>query len=90
MTTDEKQTRPLPFPPRNQLTATETEILELVAQGYTARETAGKIDLGIRTVERHIESLRLKMNARNTAHLVACAFSKGALRSVRGVARASH
>jgi len=81
------ETRSAPFSPRQNLTATEKEILELLAQGWTARETAGHVNLGIRTVERYIENLRLKMNARNTAHLIACAFSKGTLKVVRGVVK---
>jgi LuxR family transcriptional regulator of spore coat protein len=84
---DDKEPRSAPFSPRNNLTSTEKEILELLAQGWTARETAGHVNLGIRTVERYIENLRLKMNARNTAHLIACAFSKGTLKVVRGVVR---
>jgi LuxR family transcriptional regulator, transcriptional regulator of spore coat protein len=77
---------PRPFLPRNDLTSTEKEILELLAQGWTAREAAGQVNLETKTVERHIENLRLKMNARNRAHLVARAFSMGALKIVRGVA----
>jgi len=84
---NDNEARSAPFSPRQNLTATEKEILELLAQGWTARETAGHVNLGIRTVERYIENLRLKMNARNTAHLIACAFSKGTLKVVRGVVK---
>jgi DNA-binding NarL/FixJ family response regulator len=42
------------------------------------------VHLGVRTVERYIENLRYKMNARNTAHLITCAFLKGTLKAVRG------
>jgi len=73
--------------PRNDITSREKEILELLAQGWTARETADKVELSVRTVERYIDNLRLKMNARNAAHLITCAFSRGTLRAVRGVAR---
>jgi LuxR family transcriptional regulator of spore coat protein len=76
-----------PFASRHDLTQTEKDILELLAHGWTARETAGHVNLGTRTVERYIENLRLKMNARNTAHLIACAFSKGTLRVVRGIVK---
>ena len=85
--TDAKQPLSAPFPPRNVLTSTEKEILELLAHGWTAREAAGQANLALRTVERHVENLRLKMNARNTAHLVARAFSSGTLKIVKGVAR---
>ena len=87
MTTGEKLPPHPPFLPRNNLSSTEKEILELLAQGWTARETADQVNLGARTVERYIENLRLKMNARNTPHLITCAFSTGMLKVVRGVAR---
>ena len=73
--------------PRNDITSREKEILELLAQGWTARETARRVELSVRTVERHIDNLRLKMNAHNAAHLVACAFSRGMLKAVGGVAK---
>ena len=84
---NEPETRSPPFRPRYSLTRTEQEILELLAGGWTARETANHINLGIRTVERYVENLRLKMNARNTPHLITRAFSLGALKVVRGAAK---
>lgn len=76
--------REAPFLPRNTLTSTEKEILHLLANGWTARQAANEVDLGVRTVERYIENLRLKLDAQNTPHLIARAFSKGALKIVRG------
>lgn len=76
-----------PSPPRSTLSETEKHLLELLAHGWTAREAAGEVNLSVRTVERHIENLRLKMNAQNTAHLIARAFSKGALKVIRGAVR---
>jgi FixJ family two-component response regulator len=40
---------------------------------------ARRVELAPRTVERHIENVRLKLNARNSAHMVACAFANGKL-----------
>ena len=71
------------------LSQTEKQILEMLAHGWTAREAASHINLGVRTVERYIENLRLKMDARNTPHLITRAFSQKALKIVRGVARIS-
>ena len=42
---NENEPRSAPFSPRQNLTATEKEILELLAQGWTARETAGRMGL---------------------------------------------
>ncbi|MGL3822482.1 LuxR C-terminal-related transcriptional regulator [Sphingopyxis sp. R3-92] len=61
------------------LTAREHEILELVAIGRSAKEIAIGISIAPRTVERHIENVRLKLNARNRAHLVTQAICLGIL-----------
>lgn len=61
------------------LTARELEVLALVADGLSAKEIALRIDIGPRTVERHIDNARLKMRARNRAHLVTRAIASGLL-----------
>jgi LuxR family transcriptional regulator, transcriptional regulator of spore coat protein len=64
---------------RPSLTSREQQILLLVAQGLSAKETAQKLAIAPRTVERHIENTRLKLQARNRAHLIAKALECGAL-----------
>ncbi len=61
------------------LTRREQEILECVAIGLSAKEVARRIDIAPRTVERHIENMRLKLHAKNSAHMIACAFANGIL-----------
>lgn len=61
------------------LTAREHQILELVAMGQSAKEIAIEISIAPRTVERHIENVRLKLNARNRAHLITQAICLGIL-----------
>jgi len=61
------------------LTARELEVLALVADGLSAKEIALRIDIGARTVERHIDNARLKMRARNRTHLVMRAVASGLL-----------
>lgn len=61
------------------LTFREHQILELVAVGWSAKEIAIEIDIAPRTVERHIENIRLKLNARNRAHLITQAMLFGLL-----------
>jgi LuxR family transcriptional regulator, transcriptional regulator of spore coat protein len=63
------------------LTAREQQVLELVAQGFSAKEVAQEIDIAPRTVERHIENVRLKTRARNRTHMVTLALEFGILRS---------
>jgi len=55
------------------LTHREIQILELVAQGYSAKEVAQVIHVAPRTVESHIDTIRLKLRARNRTHMVAIA-----------------
>jgi LuxR family transcriptional regulator, transcriptional regulator of spore coat protein len=62
------------------LTEREHAILEFVAVGLSAKEVAQKIEIAPRTVERHIENIRLKMRARNRTHMVMCAAMAGMLR----------
>ncbi len=61
------------------LTDREQQVLELVAIGLSAKEVAQKISIAPRTVERHIENIRLKMRARNRTHMVTCAAMAGLL-----------
>lgn len=61
------------------LTCREYQILELVAQGYSAKEVAQRIDIAPRTVERHIDNVRLKLQARNRTHMVAKAIAANLL-----------
>lgn len=61
------------------LTRRESEVLELVANGLSAKEVAHEIGIAPRTVERHIENVRMKMRARNRAHMVAQAVISGVL-----------
>lgn len=61
------------------LTRRETEILEYVTLGLSAKEVARHIDISPRTVERHVENVRLKLRARNRTHMVICAVAAGLL-----------
>lgn len=64
------------------LTSRELEVLALVAVGLSAKEIAKRIAIAPRTVERHIDNARLKMHARNRAHLVTRAIASGLFNSV--------
>lgn len=61
------------------LTRREIEILEYVTLGLSAKEVARHVTISPRTVERHVENIRLKLHARNRAHMVACAVRAGLL-----------
>lgn len=61
------------------LTARERQVLSLVSNGFSAKEVAQKIEIAPRTVERHIENVRLKLRARNRTHMVTLAVEFGLL-----------
>ena len=69
------------------LTFREHQILELVAVGSSAKQIAIEINIAPRTVERHIENVRLELNARNRAHLITQAMHLGLLVIRNTVAR---
>lgn len=56
---------------RLELTAREAEVVRFVADGFSAKETAIRLDIAPCTVERHIENVRLKTRTRNRAHMIA-------------------
>ena len=55
----------------------EREVLQCVARGLSSKQSAQQLGIAPRTVERHVENLRNKLNARNKPHLVAKAISGG-------------
>ena len=61
------------------LTDRERDVVSLVAEGLSAKETAQELNIAPRTVERHLENCRLKFNARNRIHLVVKCMTMGVL-----------
>jgi two-component system response regulator NreC len=59
------------------LTDREREMLKLVAEGYTAKEIADMLVIGLRTVETHKTNLMKKLNIHNKADLIRFAIRKG-------------
>jgi LuxR family transcriptional regulator of spore coat protein len=61
------------------LTGRESEVLQLIVVGRTAKEVAQVLEIAPCTVERHIENVRLKTRTRNRAHMVAYVIQEGLL-----------
>lgn len=59
------------------LTSREVEVLKLVAVGLSAKQVAQQLSIAPRTVERHIDHVRLKTRTRNRTHMVAHAIRAG-------------
>ncbi len=65
--------------PIESLTPRDTEILRLIAQGYTNREIADLLSLSVRTVESHRANIMDKLGLRGRAALVRYAREHGLL-----------
>jgi LuxR family transcriptional regulator of spore coat protein len=59
------------------LSEREKEVLQCIASGLSSKQCALELGIAPRTVERHVENLRNKLNARNKPHLVAKALAAG-------------
>jgi two-component system, NarL family, response regulator NreC len=61
------------------LSQREQEVLKLIAEGLMNREIAEKLNISVRTVERHRENIMSKLNLHTRAELVRYAADKGLL-----------
>ena len=64
-----------------QLTAREMEVLQLTAGGKANKETAAKLGIGLKTVEKHREHFMEKLDIHDTAGLTRYAISAGIIES---------
>ena len=63
----------------NYLTRRETEILQLLAEGFTTSEMAEKLFTSKRTIETHRQNILEKTHTKNTAALIKLAMTQGLL-----------
>lgn len=61
------------------LTVTEEEVLNFIADGFTQDEISYKTNKTRRAVEHHCNMIRAKLGAKNIPHAVAIAFRRGIL-----------
>lgn len=66
-----------PQPRRAHLTSRETEVLQLVAEGYANKQIAGELKISIKTVEKHRQHVMDKLDVHETAGLTRYAMSQG-------------
>ncbi len=59
------------------LSAREMEVLQLIAEGKANKETADELNISVKTVEKHRQSLMDKLNIHDTAGLTRYAISMG-------------
>ena len=67
----------------DKLTGRQTEILQLIAEGYATKQIAGLLELSIKTVEKHRQDLMNTLNIHNIASLTRYAVSSGVVASNR-------
>jgi DNA-binding NarL/FixJ family response regulator len=65
---------PLDRDPIENLSNRELEIFELIGQGLTTQQIAGKLCLSAKTVETHRTKIKMKLNLPNSVQLSRCAF----------------
>lgn len=63
------------------LSSREVEVLQLIAEGYANKQVASTLDISIKTVEKHRQSLMERLNIHNTAGLTRYAISAGIIES---------
>jgi two-component system response regulator NreC len=68
--------------PEPSLSPREVEVLQLTAQGRTAREVSQLLCISPNTVERHRANIMSKLGLSNRSELIRYAFDKGILESV--------
>jgi DNA-binding NarL/FixJ family response regulator len=77
-------TAPKPSPSRRRvdspLTKREEEILQLIADGYSTTEVAGKLFISAKTVKNHLASIYDKLDARDRTQAVLSAVRIGIIR----------
>jgi two-component system response regulator NreC len=67
--------------PESELTKRETEVLGLIALGYTNNEVAEKLGLSVRTIESHRVHVQQKLGIQSRAELVRYALDHGMMQA---------
>ena len=63
--------------PYEPLTPRERQVLQLIAEGKTTKETAAMLDVSVKTAETHRTNLMVKLDIHSTAGLVRYAIRRG-------------
>ena len=61
----------------SRLSKRESEVLQLIADGFSNKQMAGKLGISIKTVEKHRQRVMQKLGLHETASLTRYALSKG-------------
>ncbi len=69
--------------PEDRLSDREFQVMKLLAKGYTNREIASKLFIGIKTVDTHRANMLRKLNLRNNVDVARFAIQNGFVRCSR-------
>ena len=72
-----KTTGPLRGEGNSQMSDRESEVLRLIAWGYSNKEIAGRLDLSVKTIEAHKGNAMRKLNMRSRIDIVRYAILQG-------------
>lgn len=75
--TQSKSLRTRASGPHQALTAREREVLQLIAEGHSAREIAQRLHLSVKTIETHRRQMMEKLEIRSVADLTKFAIREG-------------
>jgi DNA-binding NarL/FixJ family response regulator len=67
--------------PLAKLTSRQREVLQLIAEGYSTKDIAGRLGLSIKTVETHRAQVMKRLGIHDVAGLVRLAIRKGLIRT---------
>ncbi len=67
--------------PLDTLTNREREIFQLVAEGHSGKEIAGKLNISPKTVEHHRSKVMSKLSCQNIAQIIRLAIKEGVIES---------
>jgi DNA-binding NarL/FixJ family response regulator len=62
-----------------ELTSRETEVLQLIAEGFSNKQIAAELCISIKTVEKHRQQVMNKLNIHDVASLTRYALSRGVI-----------
>jgi DNA-binding NarL/FixJ family response regulator len=79
-----------PFMAAPALTSRQTEVVQLIAEGYSSKQMAGLLSVSIKTVEKHRQTVMNKLDIHEIATLTRYAVSTGVVESNPYAQHASH
>jgi DNA-binding NarL/FixJ family response regulator len=66
-----------PVKKAGELTSRESEVLQLIAEGFSNKQIAGELTISIKTVEKHRQQVMNKLNIHDVAGLTRYAITRG-------------